>query len=320
MRALKMNVIADGTILTLATYEKAIAAIERSFQGSCQPPARQHYDLPGTDRSKLLVMPAWDGREILGVKVATIVPSNASRNLPTINGLYILFDGETGSPTAVMSAKALTSIRTAAVSALASRYLSRRSAKTLLMIGTGALAPHLVKAHATVRQIETVLIWGRRRDQAERVKAELAAADIPSRVTDRLSEAMAQADIICTATPSCEPLVLGKDVAPGTHVDLVGSFTPEMREADAALFWKGRLVVDTRDGFEESGDLLQAVAAQALSAESTTTLHHLVTTPSLARSNDKEITIFKSVGTGLSDLALARLVQDLSLSKERDRV
>jgi len=270
-----------------------------------ETPPRTHNHLPGSDGAQLLLMPSWDGREAIGVKVVAVAPSNRARGRPTVDGVYVLMDGETGQPLAILSARALTALRTAAVSALASSLLSRVDAKVLLMVGTGALAPHLVRGHLAVRSLERIILWGRNLQKAGELADRLSGLAVDIEVAEDLAEVLGEADIISCATLSREPLIEGARVSPGCHVDLVGSFAPDMREADIALFRRGRLVVDTDAAFGESGDLIAPLRAGVISRD-TPDLAALLKAPALGRQGADEITVFKTVGTGLADLAVAR--------------
>ncbi|HEX7006577.1 MAG TPA: ornithine cyclodeaminase family protein, partial [Alphaproteobacteria bacterium] len=153
-----------------------IDALAAMFRDGCETPVRHHHRIavPGGADGTLLLMPAWQTGGPVGVKLVTVFPDNGRRGLPAVMGAYLLLDGATGAPRALIDGPALTVRRTAAASALAARFLARADARRLLMAGTGALAPHLVRAHAAVRPIREVAIWGRSPDKAERLAAALA--------------------------------------------------------------------------------------------------------------------------------------------------
>ncbi len=300
-----MKLLDDRQIHALAQPRELIDAIERAF---CRPygaPERMHCHLPGDDGATLLIMPAWQSRNELGVKIAMVAPANADKGLQTINGLYLLLDGETGIPQAILDAPALTSLRTAAVSALASRHLSRSGSRSLLLVGTGALIPHLARAHAAIRPLERIMVWGRNAGKAEDVAEKLIGVAGQVEAVFDLARHVPEADIISCATLSRDPLIQGDWVQPGTHVDLVGSFAPDMREADSRLFARGRLVVDTQTALRESGDLVGPLS-EGIIAYPAVDLSALLGDARLGRLSDTDITIFKSVGTGLADIAAAR--------------
>lgn len=304
----------DNEAIEAATpYPELIAAIGDAFRHGGVAPARHVHGVPkaGEDDSVLLLMPSWNDTGHFGVKLATINAENASRGLPTINGIYVLFDSLTSTPIATFDAATLTARRTAAASAYAASKLARSDASSLLMIGTGRLSRPLIEAHATVRGIRKVRVWGRSTEKAAKV-AEWARDqfDIDAKSVSDLASACGAADIVTAATLSRSPLICGADLQPGSHVDLVGAYAPDMRETDAVVFERaGQVFVDTFDGAkEEAGDLLLAIDEGALSIDDVAgDLYKLATTEGQARQSEDEITVFKSVGTGLEDLAAAVL-------------
>ncbi len=214
----------------------------------------------------------------------------------------------------MMDGTELTRRRTAAASALAADYLARKDASTMLMVGTGALGAHFVRAHAAMRPIKTVLLYNRSPDKAKGLKADLAKDGFDVGVVTELEQAMGAADIISCATTSTEPILRGKWLKPGTHVDLVGAFKPQMRETDGEVIARARVYVDTREGAEaEAGDLLQAAHEGKFRMESIAgDLFGLCRGETAGRRNSEEITLFKSCGTAIEDLAAATLVYSRS--------
>jgi ornithine cyclodeaminase len=288
----------ERRILDLAAPCDLVEALRVAFLKGGQVPPRPHYALGENDTDGiLLLMPAWQNNGPLGVKVMTYFGTNPDKGLSSFNGYYLLFDGQTGQPAAIFHAAALTRVRTAAVSALASMVLSKPDARRLLLIGTGALAPYMARAHAAVRQFDRIEVWGRSREKAQAIARELGCE-----IAENLDRAIRAADVITAATSSAEPLVRAGIVAPGTHVDLVGSFTRTMREADESLMQNSRVFLDSWTGLEESGDLA------GLSRERIVSLEQLLKDPSQGRRSAEDITVFKAVGTGLSDLAVAELL------------
>jgi len=290
-------------------WPRLVDALAEAFAHGVEAPLRSsHAVTPAGDR--LLVMPAWRSGEALGVKIVTVYPGNAARGLSSVAALYVLLDGATGHPRAIIEGEALTLRRTAAASALASRLLSREDARTLLVAGTGALAPWMAEAHRAVRPIDRVLVWGRRAERAAAMVATLCARGVPAEAATDLERAVRAADIVSCATTAREPLVRGEWVRPGTHVDLVGAFTPEMRECDDALVAAARVFVDTYAGaLREGGDLVQPLAAGRIDrGHVRAELAELVRGERPGRTAAAEVTLFKSVGTALEDLAAARLV------------
>ncbi len=294
-------------------YPALIDALRTAFCEPVQAPRRHVHSLSERESSTLLLMPVWQESKQLGVKLVTVMPENRSKGKPTVHALFILMDASTGVPLALMDGEQLTLRRTAAASALASRYLSRKDSQHLLIVGTGQLAPEMAVAHCAVRPIHTVTVWGRDPDKAHLLLQTLRDAGmdqaIELQVADELSAAAAQADIICCATTSKEPLVRLSAVKAGTHIDLVGGFKPDMREADDALVAHASVFVDTFDGaLAEAGDLVQPMKAGLIAREQVRAeLACLTNGRHPGRNDDREITLFKSVGTAIEDLASARL-------------
>jgi ornithine cyclodeaminase len=255
-------------------------------------------------------MPAWQAGRHIGVKIATVTPGNLERGLPATMGAYLLLDGRTGAPAALIDGPMLTHRRTAAASALASAYLSRQDSARLLALGTGALVPHLIAAHCAVRPIREVLIWGRSPERAQRMAKNLKLRRVRVAATQDLEGAVRGADIVTCATLAEDPLVRGAWLGDGQHVDLVGAYLPDMREADPDCFRRARTFVDTRDGaLQMAGDLIQAIAAGALTADDIAAdLFQLARGERAGRRFYDQITLFKSTGTALEDLAAAQLV------------
>ncbi len=286
-----------------------IDGLQQMFERGCEMPLRHHHDVavPGEESGTLLLMPAWVPGAYIGLKMVTVIPGNSARGLPAISGAYLLSSGATGSLLAVMDGAELTARRTAAASALAARYLARADASRLLVVGAGKLALNVIEAHSTVRKIKSVSIWARRPDQAEALAVTARAQGFAATATEDLEAAVRAADIITCCTLSRRPLVLGKWVQPGTHIDLIGAFKPDMRETDSAAVAAASVFVDTRNGaVAEGGDIVQAIADGAISAaDIQADLFDLCRGLHSGRSGDEQITLFKSVGAALEDLAAA---------------
>ena len=253
----------------------------------------------------LLAMAAWQREVAFGVKLASVFPRNAAQHIPNIASVYVLFDGKHGTPAAVMDATPLTLRKTAADSALAADYLARRDARTLLMLGAGAQAPWQIAAHRVVRPgLARVLIWNRTPVRATTLAAAIPGAEA---VTD-LAAAVACADIVCCATAATAPVLRGAWLAAGTHVDLVGGYTPAMREADDVAVSRARVFVDTRRfTLHDAGDISQPLATGLLAADAITDLFELVR-GAPGRRDAAEVTLFKNAGGGHLDLMAALLV------------
>lgn len=306
-----MRIIAAAEVEGALDWETLVERLRQAFRRGAEVPVRHHHNIetPGGPGGTLLLMPAWQPGRHLGVKVATVFPGNAEQGLPAVMGAYLLLDGKTGAPLALIDGPMLTLKRTAAASALAAGYLARPDCERLLMVGTGALAPHLVMAHASVRPIRNVLIWGRSPDKAAKLAKRLNRRDFRVSHTDDLEAAVKGANIITCATLSHAPLVRGEWLQPGQHVDLVGGFKPDMREADDEAVRRARVFVDTRDGAcSEAGDIVQPLESGVLGAEDIAgDLFDLTRGERAGRRFYDQITLFKSVGTALEDLAAAQL-------------
>ncbi|MBS9477400.1 ornithine cyclodeaminase family protein [Ancylobacter radicis] len=310
-----LRFVSAGEIAGLLTFPALIDALEAAFRRRIVTPVRHHHHVerPEGDGT-LLLMPAWsaDGTEddVMGTKLVSVFPGNNARGLDSVIGLYVLNSAATGAPLAVMDGRALTVWRTAAASALAARYLARADASRLTLIGAGALAPYLARAHASVRPIRTVTIWNRTLERAEALAQTLRAEGFDARAEADRGTAIAQADIVSSATLSGEPLVEGRYLVPGQHVDLVGGFTPTMREADDEAIRRSRVYVDTRAGAgKEAGDIVVPLASGVLGPNGVQgDLFELIGGIVPGRGGPDEITLFKSVGTAIEDLAAAELV------------
>lgn len=304
--------ILDGTLIArVLDYSELIERIAAMFRSGATAPLRHHHVF-SDGAGILLLMPAWDSR-FVGVKIATVVPGNVVRGIDSVQATYLLLDGATGQPLAALEGRALTLRRTAATSALASRYLSRPDSARLLLVGAGVLAPHLARAHALVRPIREIAIWNRTPARAEALAgvlaAELMAKDIAVRAVGDLAGAVANADIVSAATLATEPILRGAWLKPGQHLDLVGSFRPHMREADDDTLWRASLYCDTRAGAtKESGDLVGPLERGVIvPADILGDLFDLARRDGPARTGPDEITLFKSVGYAFEDLAAAVL-------------
>lgn len=318
-------IITAEQIQGCVSHSALVDKLQQAFASEIHTPKRQHFDIqnPLCEReTTLLVMPSWQVGKDIGVKLVTVVPEADKFNLPSIQGTYVLIDAVKGGVKAVLDAPSLTAKRTAAASALASRFLSSLSASTLLMVGTGTLAPELIKAHCSVRNINKVIIWGRNRDKAEAVKAKVRkpsettgngdVADLVVETASNLKAAVAQADIISCATMSMEPLIKGDWLRPGQHLDMVGAYRPDMRETDDTAVQKCRLFVDNKQtAIVETGDLAIPIRQGVISEQDIEAdLFALCKGQVNFSRSPRDITLFKSVGHALEDLAAAQLVME----------
>jgi len=281
------------------------------FKADCVTPVRHHHevDVPGEAAATMLLMPAWVPGEYMGVKILNLFPDNHLRALPTIIGTYLLSSARTGEMLAMVEGGELTARRTAATSALAARYLAREDAEAMLMVGAGRLALNLMQAHAAVRPLKRFTVWARNPEKAEACAAEARALGLDAAARADLAAAAGEADIISCATLSRDPLIHGEWLRPGTHLDLVGAFKPDMRESDDDCIARALVFVDTRAGaMKEGGDIVQPLKSGLLIADAIRAeLAELVTGERSGRQSAQEITLFKSVGAALEDLAGAVL-------------
>jgi len=296
-------------------FPSLVDALAESFRGGFIAPQRHHHEIArtGEPTATALLMPAWTAPgatagDFLGTKIVNVFPGNSARGLPAVLGLYILQSGLTGAPLATLDGTRLTQWRTAAASALAARYLARADAKRLLLVGAGALAPFLARAHASQRPIETIAVWNHRPEGAKRLAESLSREGFAAHAADRLENAAREADIIACGTLSAAPLIAGAWLQPGQHLDLVGAFNMHMREADDAALKRARVFVDTGAALTEGGDVALGLQSGALTrAEVVADLAALVA-GAPGRGGPQEITLFKSVGAAIEDLAAAMLV------------
>jgi ornithine cyclodeaminase/alanine dehydrogenase-like protein (mu-crystallin family) len=296
-------------------FDRLVPALQEMFARGCEVPPRHVHEVavPGGAAFTSLIMPAWLPGRYYGIKTINIAPDNARRGLPGLHATYTLFDGTTGAPLAVMDGDAITHRRTAGASALAARWLARSDARHLLVVGAGQIARLLPHAYRAVRAIGQVSVWARDGAKAQALAAQWRAEGLPARAVTNLQAACGEADVVSCATLATEPVVHGAWLRPGTHLDLIGSFTPAMREADDDCFVGASLYLDTEEGLKKSGELLGPMARGVFAAEDVRgTLATLSRGEVVGRTHEEERTVFKSVGTALEDLAAAMLVYEAS--------
>jgi len=304
--------INDKTVASSLDYRELVEALRSAFLVGASVPLRQQHaiDVPGKSTGHLILMPAWQSGKKLGIKIVNVFPDNDGRDISTVNSSYLLMDANTGLIEVILDGNELTRRRTAAASALAAGYLARSDSRKLLMVGTGNLAEHLIRAHCAVHPIETVDVWGRNAEHAKNLARKFVDCTYTVRPVSELEFAVSSADIISCATMAMEPLVMGNWLVPGQHLDLVGSFTVEMREADDVALKIADIYVDTREGaLAESGEIVQGIEAGIISeSDIKADLYDLCSGKSSGRTRDDSITLFKSVGCALEDLVAAELV------------
>ena len=296
-------------------FDRLIPAVEQMFAQGCVVPPRHSHRVGQDEGGTVLLMPAWRAGGLLGIKTVSIFPGNAKRGLPGLHSVYMLMDASNGVPLAMIDGDEITSRRTVAASALAAHFLARPDASRLLVIGAGRVARLLPEAYRAVLPITEILVWARRPEAARALAEQFAAAGLKTSVADDLRAAVARADVVSCATLSEAPLVRGAWLAPGTHLDLIGAFTPAMRETDDACFSGTRVFVDTDEAWAKAGDLLAPIAAGVFAvADVQATLAQLCRGERAGRTGAHEITVFKSVGTALEDLAAGTLVYQRALN------
>jgi alanine dehydrogenase len=315
-----MRVVSAAEVDAALDFPSLIAALKAAFAADIVVPVRHHHTVERDNGQAAthLLMPAWtrgNDRNFLGTKIVNVFPDNGKQGLPSIYGTYLLMSGETGETLAAIDGTQLTAWRTAAASALAADFLADKDAARMVMIGAGALAPFLIRAHASVRPIRHVTIWNRHRQRADALRVSLACSDLAQSgleivVADTLEQAVRDADIISAATLSCDPLVRGDWLKPGSHVDLVGAYSAAMRESDDVCMRRARIFVDTRGGaLKEGGDIVQAIASGAITTASVIAeLAELCRGEVDFQRQSHDVTLFKSVGTAIEDIAAAMLV------------
>lgn len=309
-----MRTIDNETIDQVLNYDKMLEALYKIFISKFIMPVRHHhfYNTPDSAENALILMPAWTDK-YLGCKQVIVAPKNAEQHLPAIHALYTLFDAETGVPLAQMDATKLTSVRTACASALVAKYLARENAENLLVIGSGSVAYHLAQAHSSVRNYKHIEVWARNSDKAQALLDSLKQQGFTNvSLANDLQEAIQKADVISSATLSKEPIIKGEWLKPGVHLDLIGSHTPKTREADDEVIRRSTIYADSREGaLHETGELAIPIASGLLDPKDVQAdLVELCKANKLARKNEEEITLFKSAGLAIEDLAAALMVYE----------
>jgi ornithine cyclodeaminase len=302
-----MRLVGADELSALIPMRAAIDALERAFstEDPAGAPPRSHV---GTASGTLLVMPA-AGDAGVGVKLVTLTPANPGEGLPLVQAVYVLFDPKTQAPLAVIDGAALTALRTAAVSALATEWLARPDAGRLVLFGSGVQARSHLEAMCAVRPVSSVTVVSRNDTHAAIFADDARKDGLHVRVGTPAD--VETADLICTCTTSETPLFDGRTLAPGVHINAVGAFRPEARELDTATVVRARVVVETRvAALLEAGDLLIPIAEGAMGPDHLVAdLGELVSGAVVRRSED-DVTVFKSVGLAFEDLVVAGALMD----------
>lgn len=306
----------------LLTMNEVIEAVEQGFteykMGHCFVPVRMRVKIERED-GLFLFMPAYlEKGGSFGTKMISIFPGNPQRGLSTLQSVYLLNDPATGELLAMMDGIFPTAMRTGATSAVATKYLARKEAAIMGIIGTGAQAPFQAEAVSAVRPIQRILAYDKIGENTEDFSKNTSKnLDIPIEVMESPREVVVHSDILVTVTTSVEPVFDGRDLRPGTHVNAVGAYTPEMREVDEITVKKALIVVDTYEGcMAEAGDLLVPMRAGKLSEKDIyADLGEIVLGEKPGRTRNDEITLFESVGFALEDLVAARLAYQRAKEK-----
>ncbi|MEX2351193.1 MAG: ornithine cyclodeaminase family protein [Balneolaceae bacterium] len=303
------------TILNALAYNEFIPAIRKAYSGKeddYNVPARSFLKfgngVSSTD-STLLIMPAWRDGHWLGIKQVTLSPHNGEAGRPTLQGVYTLFNAETGTPVALFNAAAITARRTAAKSAVAADLLSRKDSESLLMVGTGSLSGELIQAHSAVRPLRKIRIWEHTPGNGDKLIDRLPKLEADVEVISDLESAVKSSDIVSVATMSTEPLIFGEWLQEGQHLDMVGAYRTDMREGDDEALTRSSLFIDHHDAWHETGDLAIPVQKGVITEnDASATLFELCRGAKEGRKSDREITYFKSTGHALEDLTAALFV------------
>jgi len=300
-------------------FNVLIPTLRTQFIRGCQVPLRHAHsiDVQGGSAATMLMMPAWVQGGRLGVKVVNIFPDNGTRSLPGLHSIYMLFDASTGVPLALIDGNEITSRRTAAASALAASMLAHPGATNLLVVGAGRVGRLMPDAYRTVLPITSVTVWDVNEALASALVDDLNRRGIRAKFATDLQSAVERSHVVTCATLATSPLIRGRWLSPGTHVDLIGSFTPAMREADDDCFANNSIFMDTDEAWIKSGDLLGPNQSGVLKREDVlATLADLCQGTHRGRRSEQEITVYKAVGTALEDLAAASLVFDAQFSQQ----
>jgi ornithine cyclodeaminase len=317
MQKLELRVIAGEDVRRLLPYGDCVDAVESAMRsisaGGAVMPLRQIMRLPG-GRGALGTMPGYlDDPECFGIKLLSLFPGNPAAGLSSHLGLYVLCETANGRPIALLEASALTAIRTAAASVVATRALARANSSVLAIIGTGEEAHSHLEAFQAVRPFQRVVLWGRSAVAARRLADRARSLGIAEvRVVPGVPEALAEADVVCTVTASPDPLLSGADVRPGTHLCLVGAATASQREVDDACVAMSRFYVDYRaSAMAQAGELLHAMSAGVVTESHVVAeIGEVLAGARPGRGSDAEVTVYKSLGVAAQDLAAATLVYE----------
>ena len=315
-----MKIIGAEQVHQHLNFDELIPLLKHSFSRPFSMPQRQVHSLApeqSDNHDAFALLPSWN-EDVIGNKMFTYFPENSAKHdLPGLFSKIMLFKRQTGEPLALVDGTSVTYWRTAAISALASQLLSRENSQHLMLFGTGNLAKFLVEAHLTVRDIKNVTLWGRNSAKVNDLISEFTALypAVTFKASVDVNVEVANADIICCATGAKTPLFDGNLVSAGCHIDCLGNHMKDARECDTTTVTRARVFVDSlTNTLNEAGELLMPIAEGVFNkGDIVGELADMCKTPSLLRQSNDEITLFKSVGTAISDLVAAhRVVQKLA--------
>lgn len=315
-------ILTASALEAVADLPATIKAVEQAFHdisvGTARQPGPISMQLPSSD-SCFVIMPGLaDAQEMAAVKLLADIPANQNAGLPTQRSTILLTHQQTGEPLAVLDGRVPTRLRTAAASAVASKHLARPDSSTLGLIGAGALAVAHAEAMASVLPIDTIVVWSRTTETVETFRRAIAHVEVKVIAVSTPREAVEAGDVVCTLTPSVEPIVFGSWFMPGQHINAVGARPrPTHREIDSAGMARASVFVDSLDtAVLKSGDLLLAVAEEVMRLDDVRAeLGDVIAGRHPGRLDDGEVTLFDSVGVGMQDLAIGRLLYDASLAR-----
>jgi ornithine cyclodeaminase/alanine dehydrogenase-like protein (mu-crystallin family) len=319
-----MLILSKADLYNLLTMAEVIQAVEQGFhllaKGKAFAPERLSMAIPASN-GVLLEMPSLAGGEspqsFFGSKLVTVFPQNPARGLEMVQAAYLLFDGENGAPLALLDAKYITAIRTAATSAVATKYLSNLGKKRLAIFGAGVQARFHIAAMREVAEIESINIASRTAAKAQALAQETSATYRIKCEVMTAEEAASQANLLCACTSSASPLFDGNLLQDGTHINAVGTFTPTTRELDSSTIQRASVFIDAASAAgKEAGDILIPLAEGAIDRSHIKgTLADLVTGKDAGRCSESEITVFKSCGHAIEDLMTAQLAYTKAVMK-----
>ena len=327
MHPMDVRVISGREVRELLTYPECVRVVEQAMKavgaGKVLMPLRQFMPLP-TGKGLLAWMPGYLGEPpCFGIKLISLYPGNPAVGISSHVGLYALYESEHGRPLAILEASALTAVRTAAASVVATRALARADSRTLAIIGTGEEAYSHLEAFQAVHPFERVLVWGRNREAAQKLAAHATALGrFEVQVAASVKDALDRADVLCTVTSAPEPILFGCDVRPGTHLCLVGSSIPATREVDDDCVAIGRFFVDYRgSAMAQAGELLHAIkTGRVTEAHIVAEIGEVLAGSVPGRRSADEVTIYKSLGVAAQDLSAATFVYQRAVKLDKGTV